>query len=293
MSSTATELHLRYEYVRCALCGEDNTEVKFRVNTRRLRLSSVWVNGVRHPLDRIETIVACRTCGLVYVNPRLAPDPHVATYTAEQEWQYFKSTREIRRWAYSHLIRQLPTWLGRTPQTLLDIGCGDGVLVEVAREAGIASVGSEISPSLIQHLRARLGHDAVVSGDLTTLPEAHYDVVTLINVVEHLRYPGQVLQTVAHRLRPDGIAVVHTLNLGGLPARIYRERWHQIEPLEHLYYFTAQTLSALMRKAGLEPIARFNLVISRGVRGKVQRTLGKLGLYLDNGLGVVARRSQP
>lgn len=54
--------------------------------------------------------------------------------------------------------------------------------------------------------------------------------------------------------------------------------------------FTVQTLTALLQKSGLEPIGRFHLAVSGKVKSSVQEGLGRMGLYLDNGLGIVARR---
>ena len=291
MSSEATRLDLEYECVRCALCGENNAKVKFTVSTQDTTLSSVWIDGVRYQPKEMGTIVVCRTCGLVYVNPRLASKPNVVTYSMEQEQVYFERSRETRLLAYRDLIRQLPIWLGQPPRTLLDIGCGDGALVEAACQAGIESAGTEISDTLIHLVRERLGKDAIVSCDLDELPATHYDIITLINVLEHLRTPSEILSASSRLLKPDGILLVHAPNLGGLPARLQGARWHQIEPLEHFYYFTTKTLKALLRRTGFEPVARFNLVVSRGLRGQVQRSLGRMGVYLDNGLGIVARCS--
>ena len=84
---------------------------------------------------------------------------------------------------------------------------------------------------------------------------------------------------------------MHAPNIGGLPARLKGSKWHQLEPLEHYYYFTARTLQGLLRKAKLEVIGRFNLTVSAGWLGKLQNVLGGFGIYVDSGLGVVARRS--
>ena len=286
--SSKTE-SLRYEYVHCALCGEDNTKVKYKIRARDSKLSGVWINGLWHQSDNVETIVACKTCGLVYVNPRLSPSPDVATYSTEQELAYFDRSREFRLLAYRSLIRRLSLWLGRDAQTLLDIGCGDGVLVEAARETGIESAGTEISDMLISVVRGRLGEGAIISGNLADLPADYYDVITIINVLEHLRDPAEMLKASARLLKSDGILLAHTPNLGGLPARLYGAAWYHVEPLEHFYYFTARTLMMLMQKVGLRPIGRFNLVTSKGLKGKVQHALGKMGIYLDNGLGIIAQ----
>ena len=282
---------IEHEYVRCNLCGKDDARTKFAIRTRETRHSSVWVNDTQCLVDLEEIVVACRQCGLVYVNPRPVSDPGIAAYSADQESAYFWGTREGRLAAYEDLVLRIPAWLGRNAQTLLDIGCGDGVLLEVAGQAGIRCVGSEVSDELIHLGQKRLGADAVVSGNLARLPDAHYDVITLINVLEHLGDPYQMLNTCARLLRTGGILLVHVPNLGGVPARLRGVRWHHIEPLEHLYYFTACTLEALLRKAELEPIGRFNLLTSTGLRSAIQRALGKAHVHLDNGLGIVARSS--
>jgi hypothetical protein len=57
-----------------------------------------------------------------------------------------------------------------------------------------------------------------------------------------------------------------------------------------LYYFSAQTLGALLQKSGFAPIGRFHLAVSGKFKGIIQAGLGRLGIYADNGLGIVARR---
>jgi 2-polyprenyl-3-methyl-5-hydroxy-6-metoxy-1,4-benzoquinol methylase len=276
--------------VCCALCGTDQTRVRFRIDLRAVKYSSVWIEDTEYQVGGSETLVQCRRCGLVYVNPRVVVSPGLAAYSTEQELRYFELSRAIRRHAYAPLLGQLPAWLGRAPASLLDIGCGDGLLVELSRQAGIASAGSEISEPLAGRVRARLGDDAIVAGDLSQLPAAQYDAVTLINVLEHVTDPAEMLANISRLLRPGGVALIHTLNIAGIPARLSGARWHQIEPLGHFYYFSSHTLGGLLRNAGLEPFDRFNLVVASGLRAVAQRLLERMGLYLDSGLGVVARR---
>ncbi|MGD2148946.1 MAG: class I SAM-dependent methyltransferase [Anaerolineae bacterium] len=234
-------------------------------------------------------MVECGKCGLVYVSPRIAAAGRLSTYSLEDEIEYFQSTRERRELAYRDLVRRLPEWLGRDVRTLLDIGCGDGALLEVARQADIESAGTEISEVLRRAVQSRIGKDAMVCADLNRLPAHRYDVVTLINVLEHLPNPYETLQSASRLLTPGGVLLVHVPNLGGLPARLRGANWHHVEPLTHLYYFTARTLKALMARAGLKPVGRFSLITARGLLAELQGVVQKAGLYLDNGLGVVAQ----
>jgi 2-polyprenyl-3-methyl-5-hydroxy-6-metoxy-1,4-benzoquinol methylase len=286
----ALQAQLQREYVRCALCGSDNTQEMFKVSLKDKTLSSILINGQQVDIDGDETIVKCRECGLQYVNPRWRLEPGMASYSTTHEQEYFAQTYAVRSRAYSHLVRRFSPWLGREAHTLLDVGSGDGVLLEVAQDYGLKVLGLETSQALIVESRKRLGDQAVGSFEIAALPAKQFDVVTLINVIEHLRKPRPMLEAVARVLVPDGIVVLHAPNAGGLPARLHGSKWHQVEPLEHLYYFTARTLGLLLRETGFEPIGRFNISISYGLSRQAQDVLGRLGVYLDNGLGVVARR---
>jgi len=257
------------------------------------QLSRIWVNETPYEVCGPEHIVTCRTCGMVYVNPRIVSHPAISAYSTEQELHYFRATREGRERAYVSLLSRLPRWCQRPPvpiQSLLDIGCGDGVLLELARQYGWQSAGTEIREPLVRMVRESYGYDAIVGSDLHTLPASSYDVVALINVLEHVPEPRVMLRDIARLLRPGGVVLLHVPNLGGLPARLKGPRWHQIEPLGHLCYFTEKTLGAMLHSAGLHPVGRFSLVMAGGIKGMAQLLLDAAGIYLDNGLGIVARQ---
>ena len=278
------------EQVVCPLCEADQPRQKYRVDTRRVQLSSLWVDGQEIILDEIETIVECQQCGLVYVNPRLVEMPGVATYNTELESAYFETTRPGRRRAFERLLVQIPKWLEYPPRTLLDFGCGDGLLIEVARQTAIEAAGLEVSPALVSDLRGRFGDQAVIDGNHATLPVNYFDIVTMTNVLEHLRQPVDVLVQAVSALKPGGLVLVHVPNLAGLPARIQKARWRQIEPYAHFTYFTPRTLAAMLKKAGAVPLGRFSLNVGTGWRGFIQHWQDRFGIHLDNGLGMVARR---
>lgn len=281
---------VKREYVNCALCGADSTRLLYAIPLQTRLLSSLWVHGQQIDLHETATVVACRRCGLYYVNPRWVFDATVTGYTEAMEQAYFAHTYAARQQTYQRFVRTLPHWLGRKVDRLLDIGCGDGVLLEAADATGIACTGTELSPHLQQTLREKYQGRIAIWDSLEAMADQTFDVITLINVIEHVAAPQELLATLATQLSPAGLLFVHTPNAGGLPARLRGAQWSQIEPLGHLYYFTAQTLHALLQKNGLEPIGRFHLAVSGKVKGSIQEGLGRMGLYLDNGLGIVARR---
>ena len=246
-----------YEWVVCALCGEDDTSLLYEINLDTRQLSDLWLDGKKLRLNKTEKLVVCDHCGLAYMNPRVRLSEGVSLYTVEQELAYFEATRQKRTHAFERLVQQLPVWLGHTPTTMLDFGCGDALLVEVARKNDIFAVGAEISPDLIKSGNARLGDGAILDFRGKTSLDSSFDVITAINVIEHLPYPKAVLEMLARALNPGGILLVHVPNFGGWPARIAGKSWRQIEPLGHFYYFTEKTLKALFREVACELLAGF------------------------------------
>lgn len=279
-----------YEYVKCALCGGQHTRHLYSIPLQTKNLSSIWVHGEQVTLNETATIVACRHCSLQFVNPRYVFSDAVAPYSEVMEQSYFAHTYAKRQQAYRQLVQQLARWLGRDAKSLLDVGCGDGVLLEVAYDRGIACTGIESSHALQKLLRDKYKDRIDICDAIDATATPTFDVIALLNVIEHVPAPHELLALLATKLNPNGILFVHTPNVGGLPARIQGAQWSQIEPLGHLYYFSVQTLNAILQKSGFEPIGRFHLAVSGRFKGAIQAGLGRLGIYLDNGLGVVARR---
>ncbi len=67
------------------------------------------------------------------------------------------------------------------------------------------------------------------------------------DVIEHVQNPLHTLELVQDILKPGGFVIISTPNVGRWAARLL-----QIKPEEHLYYFTPQTMSSLLNRAGLE-----------------------------------------
>lgn len=133
---------------------------------------------------------------------------------------------------------------------LLDVGAASGILLEQA--AKLEFEGEGVEPS--RHLARR----AVESGckvHLGTFPhpniKGEYDVITLVDVIEHVPNPVQLLRDIAFHLKPDGVGVVTTPDVNAMIARLLGARWWHFR-VAHIGYFDHQTLAKALEKAGLE-----------------------------------------
>lgn len=291
METTPESQRISRETVPCALCGADDVKIKYRIRAESRQLHSLWLDGTPVVPDGPDQIVSCRRCGLVYVNPRIRQIPGLTAYNEAEELAYFESSYPARYTAYRTLLSKVGRWIDHPVESMVDIGCGDGAMLDAARSLAIPQiVGLEISPSLIARIKQRFqdGEVTVSNQPISELDPDSFDMVTLINVLEHLPHPKITLLEIQKCLKPGGLLLVHVPNLAGLPARIRGQAWNQLEPYSHFYYFTSKTLQAMLRSAGLTPAGRFHLRIDSGWRGELQDMLAGIGVYLDNGLGLVA-----
>jgi 2-polyprenyl-3-methyl-5-hydroxy-6-metoxy-1,4-benzoquinol methylase len=134
-----------------------------------------------------------------------------------------------------------------------------------------------------------------VSGDLAELrassPPAGYDLITLVEVVEHLRSPAETLADLAGLLSPGGWLFVSTPNAGCLRARVLGHRWENYANPTHLYYFNQRSLGRLLRLAGLKRTHRWQPPITYPGHGLVARVLqAELRRFgLDGSLRILAQ----
>lgn len=141
---------------------------------------------------------------------------------------------------------------GRGP--VLDVGCGAGHFLARARDRGWHDLtGLELSPEAAALARTRSGA-RVIEGTLDApLPDGHYAIVTMWDVLEHLRAPRQALKRVAGLVRPGGIVAISTPNRFGVAIQVRGSRSVVICPPEHLLLASRRGLVIALRAAGLEP----------------------------------------
>jgi SAM-dependent methyltransferase len=134
----------------------------------------------------------------------------------------------------------------------LDIGCGTGTLLRAVVNGGWNELGTEVAPAAAEAVRAA-GFDVLVgeTPDLD-LPAAGFDVVSMVEVIEHVPAPDDLLAAAARLLRPGGALYLTTPHGRGLSARALRAGWSLVTPPDHLQLFSIHGLRAALARAGLD-----------------------------------------
>jgi SAM-dependent methyltransferase len=133
------------------------------------------------------------------------------------------------------------------PIRVLDAGCGTGSLMEQwGHFPDVEVTGIDLSPEALEFSHRR-GQDRLVQGDLTTLPFASgtFDLVTALEVVEHVESDEAALAELCRVLKPGGTLLL------SVPA--YRFLWssHDVA-LHHKRRYTAHRIVASLARAGLD-----------------------------------------
>ena len=238
------------EYVSCNLCGNDNT--------RFLRELNSW------------TLVQCRHCSLVYVNPRPTLDVILAEYqvdeaTSDSTWAKrfrakYESEFESHKYKFGEFVRKIERHV-KPPGRVLDIGCNTGAFLSAAQERGWEPYGVDIGSWAVEFARAR-GLD-VFHGTLEEahFPDAYFDAVFCSAVLEHLPDPKHSLLEIHRVLKKDGILFVIVPNINAFTIRLGLDLFVGNTPPAHLYYFTPRAAQGLLEAAGFECVR----VLSWGV----------------------------
>jgi 2-polyprenyl-3-methyl-5-hydroxy-6-metoxy-1,4-benzoquinol methylase len=202
-------------------------------------------------------IEECPACGLVQLVPTPTPETLNALYEGEsyfggdgsgysqyesQELEYLATFREdVRR-----IAEFVPS--GR----ILEVGCGYGYFLQCALDAGYDAYGIDLSPVAVKWAAER--HPGrVFCGLLEEVPEIQeqqYDVIFGSHLIEHLTEPGAFLESASRLLRPGGLIVLVTPNIGSLLARVSGSRWVSFKIPEHVSYYDHTTIATLLTRGG-------------------------------------------
>jgi len=244
-------------------------------------------------------VVKCEACGFVYVqNPVWAnvnPQNYDAYYknAAIIDYEYQnKDTEGANSWnIYNRRIGLIRKILPHGQ--LLEIGCGRGYFLHLAKEYGYKVNGIEISPIAAQFAKSNYNID-VQTGDIEIMDisDTSINLITLWHVLEHFYNPLAVLQKVYKMLNTGGILIVEVPNLHSLKFQLANEkkRWQSgNHPRYHLSFFTMRTLKKMLQKTGFKDIKTLHINYSGKKRFLLSGIKGLLNtIHVDSFLTLKA-----
>lgn len=170
--------------------------------TYRLRNANVYisVNGF-HFID--------------YLDPVSEISPQIdALQLTDQESSYIETQLQANAKKFANQANILKKHLSLKNAKVLDIGCGGGLFLSLLKQEGAEVVGIELSDSRAQYAKTKHNLEIYkypIESEFWQKGYAnHFDAVTLWDVIEHVNYPYQTLQSAVNVLKKDGLLLIDT-----------------------------------------------------------------------------------
>ena len=249
-------------------------------------LGSLQLSG-REPMG----YAMCRACSFTFASPTTGAALETATYNEAKAGQAIK---KVTLWADADaqaLYQTHHKWVDlnpfivglgfhfdrfRRPRNsgskqirLLDIGCGFGHTLELARVFGVDGTGCDIDEARLAVCREKglnTGRPEGVSGT--------FDIVLSCNVIEHVYDLQGYIQMVKKHLAANGVFVFNGLDRSAIDIEMKQKRFKLLHPIEHRNVLTRQSLEKLLASHGLRLVSR------KEVSATMLQVRSKAPLYL-------------
>jgi SAM-dependent methyltransferase len=204
-------------------------------------------------------LVSCKTCGLVYANPRPSKkglEKLYKNYYESKEDEVsgpndvsvsYDNIQDDINFDREKLIERIYSLKGK----ILDIGCGVGYFLEACKKRGWSVFGVE--PSKEAQAICRKKGIKIINRSQFGKYSKSFDCVTLFHVLEHLDSPKEYLKDISRLIRKNGVIMIEVPSIKSFNAKYQREKWWYIQDM-HLFYFSPASIKNYLRSVGFKNI---------------------------------------
>ena len=262
------------ENTGCAVCGVDNSTPFVEAENTH---GSHFLSGERF------TLVKCKSCGLVYINPR----PRQAEIKKYYASDYYVSGAGVKVFLESLLshysLKRKKNFVKcfKRAGKILDIGCGNGRFISLfASDNMWNAYGIEPNP-VGYDLSSQISKAKIFNMELSEcgFQGDDFDVITMWHVLEHIYEPNKLLLEIKRILKGEGILVVGVPNISGIGFRLGKKNWFHLDAPRHIYHYNPQSIKMLLNKNGFDiiktiyPITEYPLDLYHSLINSIRRGL--------------------
>lgn len=216
-------------------------------------------------------IVICQKCGLVQVNPRNG----ILNYVDYEELsnredkqnkliglmesgvelkldKIMEKEGEVKKLLFRKRVKDIERY--QKTGKLLDVGCAHGVFLFACTNSNFQLYGVEPSKHT-SIMASKIAHEATIYNSTlleTRLPQNNFDVVTLINTLEHLVNPKEILEEIHRILKFGGLLMIETPNVAHWIPSLMGRHWVQFHVPDHIAFFSKDVLTNMLCKIGFD-----------------------------------------
>lgn len=216
-----------------------------------------WKKNMR--VNNEYEIYECLNCGIFATTPPPYDDEAGSEEYRDENLHELYNTANNEWLAYGALnIHILEKYIDDLDgKYILDIGCGGGHTLEIARREGMIPFGIELNHNRVKYVQNTWGIENVFNQDIKGFAQ-HFDgtldIVIMSHVLEHIADPIPFIKNVCRVMHKESICLVSVPNYDSAVRRVFRRKWNGLVVNQHIWHFNSHSLSKLLDKGGLEVI---------------------------------------
>ena len=228
-----------------------------------------------------EEFFKCNQCHLVWRHPipnEVELDLIYSKAYAQENVENGITNQESGSYAASKYANYLSKRDLLDKSYILDYGAATGEMVSCLRDLNFSVDGYEYSENACEY--SKLNRNINLFRTELEIPKLKYSLITMIEVIEHLRNPGNTLSELKNYLVNGGCLFITTPNRRGWRAIIESVNWREAKKKFHLYLFSEESLKELLLRNGFHNVRRirFSPITRPGIKfwlwGRLMQILG-------------------
>ncbi len=237
----------------CLVCKSHNSKILRRgnFNLKNLKPEDFKITDNRYGLNW--TFYRCLDCGFVYANPLLSEKSVFLFYSMLEDEDY-DSESENRQKNFRLILKRIRK-LKPEAETVLDVGAANGIFLDLAAKAGWKVAGIEPSKYLVQQAKNKYKLDLFCGTLEQYQSKEKYDVITVLDLIEHVLFPDKLIENVSRFLKKDGLLVLVTPDIRSFFARIMGRKWWHFR-IAHVNFFSSRNLKRLLQDRGFKIVMK-------------------------------------
>lgn len=246
-------------------------------------------------------ILKCDTCGLVFTdvpeNLNLLDIYDESYFEGGQDDGYadYLASEKVLRSEFRKSVKLISKLQpSKRGLKLLEIGSAYGFFLDEASPY-YACTGIEVSKSGVEFSRKR-GHTVIhgIADEMTLRKLGNFDVIVMLDVIEHLPSPLETIKLLRDHLNTNGIMLIVTGDVSSFLSRITGKFWRLMTPPQHTFFFSGSTLTRLLHQSGLSilqidkpwkfvplGLALYQLTARLGMKSKWVDKFNTFGVYAN------------
>ena len=195
--------------------------------------------------------VQCKNCELVYLNPCFT-GKHLEIFYKNMHNMQAKIVKDeslFYRKIYSYGIKNINKFVKpKNKKRILDLGCSSGLFLDIAKEKRWETFGLELNEKEIEISKQNHNVKNINLYQAQKEFNVKFDVITMWDVIEHVKDPHKLLKTIKKCLRPGGLFFFQTPNVNSLAARVLKEKCNVFDGIEHVNLFNEKNIYNIAKK---------------------------------------------